>query len=423
MMIPQCFPAPQQVNTLRRTLGVRVSEGAHLIDGLVFDTDNVPMTNDTNLELPPPSGGTGGARPPLRRYDGILGGVANGLAGYFGMETWLIRLAFVIMSFFGGLGVVLYIAGWVLIPALGADESIGERWLEEAKSGSRFGIFLIAIALIILLISLDVSGTGFAWAVALLVLGVLLYRGETPVTKRVSDSNPSAPSAPPLVSSTAAEPLPRTPREPKQPRPRKVRPPSMLARYTMAAGLIGVGVLALLDNAGVLFPDARHYLALAVAIVGAGLLVGSIWGRSRLLIVAGLLLAFMMGIAAVGNAVDAFTDEVRTFAPATVAEVLPTYTMESGTLIIDLTNVDWADEEVEIDAELGAGQIEIELPADVGAVVNARAGVGQVDVLGRSSEGLGVGRSVTITGTEGAGDITMTVRVGAGQITVSQENN
>ena len=381
------------------------------------------MTNDTNLELPPASGGTGGARPPLRRNDGILGGVANGLAGHFGMEPWLIRLAFVILSFFGGLGVVLYIAGWILIPALGTDESIGERWLEEAKSGSRFGIFLIAIALIILLISLDVSGTGFAWAIALLVLGVLLYRGETSTNQHESVPNPAAASAPPLLSQTTAESRARTPREPRQPRPRRVRPPSMLGRYTMAAGLIGVGVLALLDNAGVLFPDARHYLALAVAIVGAGLLVGSIWGRSRLLIVAGLLLAFMMGIAAVGNAVDAFTEEVRTFTPATVEEVSTNYTMDSGTLIIDLTNVDWEGREIEIDAELGAGEIEIELPPDVGAVVNARAGVGQVNVFGRSSEGLGVGRSVTVEGIEGAGEVTMTVRVGAGQITVIQENN
>jgi phage shock protein PspC (stress-responsive transcriptional regulator) len=393
------------------------------------------MTNDTNLELPPPvaagddqqppSGGTGGARPPLRRYDGILGGVANGLAGYFGMETWLFRLAFVVLSFFGGLGVVLYLAGWILIPGEGSAQSVGERWLEEAKSGSRFGIFLIAIALIVLLISLDVSGTGFAWAIALLVLGVLLYRGETTQAPKAPDpAGTTAGSTPPLVAQTAVAPdSRRSSRQPRPPRVRRVRPPSMLGRYTMAAALIGVGVLALLDNAGVLFPDARHYLALAVAIVGAGLLVGSIWGRSRLLIVGGLLLAFMMGIAAVGNAVDAFTDEVRTFAPATVEEVSTNYTMDSGTLIIDLTNIDLEGREIEIDAELGAGQIEIEFPPDVGASVNARAGVGQVDIFGRSSEGLGVGRSITVAGVEGAGDITMTVRVGAGQITVSQETN
>jgi hypothetical protein len=197
----------------------------------------------------------------------------------------------------------------------------------------------------------------------------------------------------------------------------------MLGRYTIAAALIGVGVLALLDNAGVLYPDARHYLALAVAIVGAGLLVGSVWGRSRLLIAAGLVLAFLMGIATVGEAVDTFTDEVRTFTPATADDVSPNYSMDSGTLIVDLTGVDWTGRETEIDVELGAGQIEITVPADIEAVVEARAGVGQVEVLGRSSEGLGVGRTVRVAGIEGAGMVTLDVRVGAGQITVTQEGS
>jgi phage shock protein PspC (stress-responsive transcriptional regulator) len=390
------------------------------------------MTNDTNLELPPPeaageaqqspTGGTGGTRPPLRRYDGILGGVANGLAGYFGTETWLIRLAFVILSFFGGLGVVLYLAGWILIPAEGSDESIGERWLEEVRRGSGFGLFLIAIALLVLLISLDVSGTGFGWAVALLVLGVLLYRGQTPRERGEADRATGVVGTQPPVSTAVSIESPTSrPARPRRARP--VRPSSMLGRYTVAAVLIGVGVLALLDNAGVFFPDARHYLALAVALVGTGLLVGSIWGRSRLMIVAGLFLAFMMGIAAIGNTVEGFTDDVRTFAPTSVEEISSTYTMDSGTLIVDLTGVDWSGQEIPLDADLGAGRLEIKLPARIGSTVNARAGVGQVDVLGRSSEGLGVARSVTVAGEADAGAVTVTARVGAGQIIVSQETN
>jgi len=197
----------------------------------------------------------------------------------------------------------------------------------------------------------------------------------------------------------------------------------MLGRYTLAVGLIGVGILALLDNAGAIFPDARHYLALAVAIVGTGLLIGSFWGRSRMLILAGLLLAFLMGLATIGKVVDTFADEVRTYRPVTIEEVATNYTMDSGTLIVDLTSVDWQNREIGINAELGAGKLEIKIPNDVGATVSARAGIGQVDVFGRLSEGLGVGRSATVEGPAGAGDITLTVRVGAGQVTVTQESN
>jgi hypothetical protein len=334
------------------------------------------------------------------------------------------RLAFVVLSFFGGLGVVLYLAGWLLIPAEGTDRSIGERWLGEVKAGSGFGIFLIVAALLILLISLDVSGTGLGWAVALLVLGVLLYRGDNPQSPAgAGDTETPSDEAAPVGTATTDVPTVRPERPRRRARPRRVRPPSMLGRYTMAATLIGLGVLALLDNAGVLFPDARHYLALAVVIIGAGLLVGSVWGRSRILIAVGLVLAFLMGIATVGEAVDAFTDEVRTFRPTTAEEVSGTYQMDSGTLVVDLTEVDWSNQATAIEVELGAGRIEIEVPAGVSLIVDARAGVGQVDVVGRTSEGLGVGRSIRIAGAQDAGDITLDVRVGAGQITVTQESN
>jgi len=435
-MIPQGFRAAQQVNTLSRAPCIRVSEGVHLMDAAADEPDNAPMNNDTQLELPPPeaagddqqrpSGGTGD-RPLLRRYDGILGGVATGLAGHFRMAPWLIRLAFVVVSFFGGLGILLYLAGWLLIPAEGNDRSIAERWLEETGTGrSWIGAALIALAAIWLLTSLDIARSGPAWAVALLVLGILLYRGENPPDQGTQDHATSPEGqvvAPVVVSSTAGTTPQRRPRAHRQSAPRPSRPPSMLGRYTLAVGLIGVGILALLDNAGAIFPDARHYLALAVAIVGTGLLIGSFWGRSRMLILAGLLLAFLMGLATIGKVVDTFADEVRTYRPATIEEVATNYTMDSGTLIVDLTSVDWQNREIGINAELGAGKLEIKIPNDVGATVSARAGIGQVDVFGRLSEGLGVGRSATVEGPAGAGDITLTVRVGAGQVTVTQESN
>lgn len=394
------------------------------------------MTNETNLALPPSEaagddqqprpGGTGAARPPLRRYDGILGGVATGLADYFHVAPSLMRLAFVVLTFFGGLGILLYLAGWLVIPAEGADDSIVEGWLADLGTGRPWiSAALIVLAAIWLLTALDIARSPLVWAVALLVLGVLLYRGETPLKQTASEEAAltTAPAAMPAAVSTAPTTREhRPPRPPRQPRVRRARPPSMLGRYTLAVGLIGIGVLALLDNAGVVFPDARHYLALSVAVVGIGLLIGSVWGRSRLLIVSGLLLAFMLGLTTIGSVVETFGDEVRTYAPSTIEELSSTYAMESGTLIIDLTQVDWQDREVAIDMELGAGQLEVTLPANVTATIDARAGVGQLDVLGRTSEGLGVGRSLTLNGTAGGGNIDVTLRVGAGEITVMQED-
>ena len=47
--------------------------------------------------------------------DQIIGGVASGLAAYFGIDTVIARLVFFISVFFGGFGVILYLILWVVV--------------------------------------------------------------------------------------------------------------------------------------------------------------------------------------------------------------------------------------------------------------------------------------------------------------------
>jgi phage shock protein PspC (stress-responsive transcriptional regulator) len=52
-----------------------------------------------------------------RNPDGkVLGGVASGIATYFAIDVVIIRLLFIIMLFFGGTGLVLYIILWIILP-------------------------------------------------------------------------------------------------------------------------------------------------------------------------------------------------------------------------------------------------------------------------------------------------------------------
>jgi phage shock protein PspC (stress-responsive transcriptional regulator) len=46
----------------------------------------------------------------------VLGGVAGGIAAYFGWEVVLVRILFVILIFFGGIGFILYVILWISIP-------------------------------------------------------------------------------------------------------------------------------------------------------------------------------------------------------------------------------------------------------------------------------------------------------------------
>lgn len=52
-----------------------------------------------------------------RKSEGkVLGGVAGGIAAYFGADIVLIRVIFAALSFFGGFGIILYLIFWFSIP-------------------------------------------------------------------------------------------------------------------------------------------------------------------------------------------------------------------------------------------------------------------------------------------------------------------
>ena len=48
--------------------------------------------------------------------DRVIAGVAGGIAGRLGVNSTLVRLAWVLSVFFGGLGVVVYVILWVVLP-------------------------------------------------------------------------------------------------------------------------------------------------------------------------------------------------------------------------------------------------------------------------------------------------------------------
>jgi phage shock protein C len=75
----------------------------------------------------------------LRRsyQDRILGGVAGGLADYFGVDGTVVRIAFVVLTVLGGMGIPLYLAGLLLIPDEGSDQSIAGVLIDSLQSRSR----------------------------------------------------------------------------------------------------------------------------------------------------------------------------------------------------------------------------------------------------------------------------------------------
>ena len=67
----------------------------------------------------------------------MVAGVAAGVAEYLDIDPVLVRIAFVVLSVCGGLGLLVYAAAWALVPEEGAPASMAEHWmwhLEEHRS-------------------------------------------------------------------------------------------------------------------------------------------------------------------------------------------------------------------------------------------------------------------------------------------------
>jgi len=88
-----------------------------------------------------------GTRPPLvrSRTDRKIAGVAGGLAAYLGVDPLWIRIAFVLISIPGGLGVLLYLLGWVLIPEEGEQAAIGDGLLEHLRRAPTWVAILLFV--------------------------------------------------------------------------------------------------------------------------------------------------------------------------------------------------------------------------------------------------------------------------------------
>jgi phage shock protein C len=50
------------------------------------------------------------------RTERMVAGVCGGLAEYFSVDTTVIRVLFLVLTLFGGSGLVVYVVMWILVP-------------------------------------------------------------------------------------------------------------------------------------------------------------------------------------------------------------------------------------------------------------------------------------------------------------------
>lgn len=63
----------------------------------------------------------------------IIDGVCGGLGEYFNIDPMIVRIIFVLLALWGGIGIVLYIIGMIIIPPEGEESIIKSKNKEELK--------------------------------------------------------------------------------------------------------------------------------------------------------------------------------------------------------------------------------------------------------------------------------------------------
>jgi phage shock protein PspC (stress-responsive transcriptional regulator) len=112
------------------------------------------------------------------RSDRMIAGVCGGLGEYFNVNPVFYRVGFVILTLLGGVGILVYGACALVIPAAGERESVASDVLRNHRQRpiAVVGLLLVVVAGVALLshMSLHLHSNGF-WALVLVVGAVLIW--------------------------------------------------------------------------------------------------------------------------------------------------------------------------------------------------------------------------------------------------------
>ncbi len=125
----------------------------------------------------------------------VIGGVAGGLGEYFGIDYTIIRVIFVLLTIFGGYGILIYLILWFIMPSEHSDsrsfhidnkDEIKEKIRQfahniRAQSDSHtrvwVGFVLILLGLLFFANNLNLfyfADLGRLWPLILVLLGIAL---------------------------------------------------------------------------------------------------------------------------------------------------------------------------------------------------------------------------------------------------------
>ncbi len=419
-----------------------------------------PVTAPPPPPPPPPSHHAAHTeRRLVRRPQGkIIAGVCTGLGAYTGTDPVVWRIGFVVLALTTGIGLIGYIVAWLVMPMARPGEPVPEH-PHSLNAGRWIGIGAILLGGLIFARQVFNFHTSWFWGILLIGIGLALWgrdwsrpgrgNGATPPrppSAEVPDESPPpvtpAPSSAPFaatapfsqttatvpldrpddVAPTATEPLMPPPPPPPVP-PAKKRPPSILGRLVVGACALAIGGALLLNNLGVVHTTPKAMIGLLLGIVGAGLLVGTKWGRAKWLIAPGIVLALML------TTVTAIPFNTRggfgnaNWEPTSLRTVRRTYEHAAGPAKLDLSHVKFGNRTREITVRLGFGPLLIEVPKDVNVLVDGHVQGGPMSLFGRNGAGWDISNSVESRVKGAEATLRIHARVTFGPLLVDRSGN
>lgn len=368
----------------------------------------------------------------------MIGGVCGGLGRRYGIDPLVLRVVFVVGVLASGVGLLVYLALWLLIPD---DRDTAPGPLTHSFFPLVIGT-LLGLGALAALIGWFGSLGGLAGVVVgafLVGLAVWLYqRRDTFSPAPAVGPQPDAAWSVTGEQSTAQGWNPPTgfayggtgytPGTGPVPPPTPSRPRSYLGLITLCAALaVGAG-LAAAAAAGISPIGIVGGMAAMLAVLAIGLLIGAFRGRARWLVIVALPLALMLGV--VGQVSSVLQSPISgnvgtpTWEPMSSAE----YSLGVGEAVLDLRP--WAASTTTeprpnstVRADVNLGQLQVIVPETWRVAVEATTQAGEITVNSEpirsdspSAEFTGVLAPVG----DAAGSVTLKLNVDVGEIDIRQ---
>lgn len=370
-------------------------------------------------------------RPVRPRAGRKLGGVATGIALRFQIDPVIVRIAFVALVLSGGVGVPMYLAGWLLLPEEGDEVSPLEALISKGSSSMSQAQTVLLGFLMFPALAFTFGSGGFQVVVTLAAAVACIYllqknRGHLqpaaladPVP--MSPPVPGAPAWDPLGAAPFAWDLPEPAPKPQPPAPRPRRP--RVGLMTLGVATLVIAGSAIAGNWAPWF-TVPHTIGLLVAVLAAGLLIGSFTGGGRGLI----WLLIPLSVVGLGLTVIDFDGSPTRLSsynetPKAVSDVRDRYETSVGSVQLDLRQLPDAGEvKTAIEVELGEVIVRVPKNADVTYRCEASS-IGDIDCLGKRAEGSSVEVSGKDLGENGEGGlkIELDVRSSVGEVRVLRD--